>query len=164
MKPLFIRLFLLTAALLPATSARAGDWMYRRSTYTHNPNTGERVAQYQQPTRVFIAPRPDYLQSAYRHNHIRIGWGPDADNIHIVEEWGRRVRPYGEWRYPYRPYSVPYRQWGPPYGGLGYGNGPYGGRGYGRGGQYQQGHGHQQGPQQHGGNLPAAPQMPTGPV
>ncbi len=176
MKPLIIKLLLLTAALLAAPAVQAGDWMYLRSAYTHDSNTGERVTQYQQPTRVFIVPRPDYLQSGYRHNHIQIGRGPGADNIHIIEEWGRRVRPYGEWRYPYRPYSVPYRQWGPPYGGLGNGYGTYGGRGgYQRdyrggdvrGGQFQQGHGHQHGPQHsgggHGGRSPAA-QMPTGPV
>lgn len=170
MKPLTIKLFLLAAALLAAPAAQAGDWMYLRSAYTHDPNTGERVTQYQQPTRVFIEQRPDYLESGYTHNHIQIGRGSSAENIHIVEEWGRRVRPYGEWRYPYRPYSVPYRQWGPPYGGLGNGYRSYRGRGeYGRGfrgGQLQQGHGQQHGPQHPGGNsaTPDVPHYPTGPV
>jgi hypothetical protein len=40
--------------------------------------------------------------------------------MHVVEEYGRAIRPYGEWRYPYRPYSVPYQLWGPPFAGLGY--------------------------------------------
>lgn len=164
MKPLGIKLLLMSAALLPALTTQAEDWMYRRSAYTHNPNTGERVTQYQQSTRVFMAQRPDYLQSGYSHNHIRIGRGSSAENIHITSEWGRRVRPYGEWRHPYRPYSVPYSLWGPSYGGNGYGYGPRGGynRGYRgdfRDGQRQQGRGHQ-----HQGGNRSAPAMPIGPT
>ncbi len=44
--------------------------------------------------------------------------GQSADHMHVVEEWGRPVRPYGEWRFPYRPYSVPYQLWGAPFAGL----------------------------------------------
>ena len=58
-------------------------------------------------------------RSGYRHYRSTIQAGGSADNLHIVEEWGRPVRPYGEWRFPYRPYSVPYSQWGQPFGGLG---------------------------------------------
>jgi len=111
------------ALLVGAASASAGDWIFQGSYYSHDPQSGERTAQYQPIAPVMHQQRLDYLQSGYRQDHIRIGGPIDADNIHIVEEWGRPVRPYGEWLHPYRPYSVPYQLWGPPYGGLGGGGG-----------------------------------------
>ncbi|MEX2173957.1 MAG: hypothetical protein WD872_06310 [Pirellulaceae bacterium] len=143
------------ASLLPAESARAIDWLTAPSYYTHDSVTAERVAQHSPIGPFYYYPRPDYLQSGYRHFRSTIQAGGSADNLHIVEEWGRPVRPYEEWRFPYRPYSVPYSQWGPPFGGLGpggtfapggfgpggFGPGAYapqgGGNGYGHGGQHQ---------------------------
>ena len=118
---------LAAAAMLTAPRpAVAESWVFKPSYFTHSPATGERVAQYQPLPRVYVQQRVDYVRSAYKHNHISIRGAGGTDNIHVVEEWGRRVRPYGEWLHPYRPYSVPYPAWGPPYGGLGPGFGPDG--------------------------------------
>lgn len=106
-------------ALCSARSAPAIDWLTAPSYYTHDPMTAERVAQYSPIGPFYYYSRPDYLKSGYRHFRSTIQAGGSADNLHIVEEWGRPVRPYEEWRFPYRPYSAPYDQWGPPFGGLG---------------------------------------------
>jgi hypothetical protein len=120
--------FILAGIVAPA--ARAIDWLTAPSYYTHEPLQGQRVAQYSEIGPYYYYSRPDYLKSGYRHLRSSIQLSGSADNLHIVEEWGRPVRPYEEWRFPYRPYSVPYDQWGPPFGGLGNGGfGPYGGFG-----------------------------------
>jgi hypothetical protein len=94
----------------------------------HDPKTGERVTQYTPIGPVYRYERQDYLQSGYRHSTFNLQMGRSIDHMHVVEEWGRPVRPYGEWQFPYRPYSVPYPAWGPPYGGLNInGYGGYGG-------------------------------------
>jgi hypothetical protein len=132
-------------------SAIAADWITAPATYTHDPNTAERVAQYSPIGPFYYYARPDYMKSGYRHLRSTIDAGNSSDNLHIVEEWGRPVRPYEEWRFPYRPYSVPYDAWGPPFGGLGGGNGsyPYSGGGFGGGGFF--------GPGFPGGGFPGGP-------
>ncbi len=118
-----------------APRAYAIDWLHAPSKYTHDPQTGQRVAQFKPVEPVYMQARPDYLKSGFRYNRSTLrGANGSANYYHTVEQWGRPVRPYGEWKYPYRPYSVPYSAWGPPYGGLGgaYGYGyatPYGGAG-----------------------------------
>lgn len=108
------------------TSASAADWISAPSYYTHDKSTGQRVTQYAQTGPFYYIERGDYMKSGYRHNRSTIQLGGSADNLHIVEEWGRPVQPYESWRFPYRPYSVPYEAWGPQpaiYGGVL----PYGG-------------------------------------
>lgn len=99
--------------------AAGADWITAPSYYTHDPATGQRVTQYSPIGPFYKFPRPDYRRSGYRHTRSSIQAGESADNLHVVEKWGRPVRPYGEWRFPYRPYSVPYPAWGPPFAGLG---------------------------------------------
>jgi hypothetical protein len=111
-------LALLLAALSPLAGG-AADWITAPSYYTHDWTTGHRVAQYSPIGPYYYYARPDFLRSGYRHYRSTIDLGNSSDNLHIVEEWGRPVRPYEEWRFPYRPYSVPYDLWGPPFGGLG---------------------------------------------
>jgi hypothetical protein len=119
-----------------ASPGEAADWITAPSTFTHDPTTAERVAQYSPIGPFYYYQRPDYMKSGYRHLRSTIDLGNSSDSLHIVEEWGRPVRPYDEWRFPYRPFSVPYDAWGPPFGGLGGGNGmfPYSGGGFGGGG------------------------------
>lgn len=93
--------------------ASAAGWLTAPSYYTHEPSTGQRVTQYAQVGPFYYYFRPDYMKSGYRHTRSTIQLGNSADNLHIVEEWGRPVRPYEEWRFPYRPFSVPYNAWGP---------------------------------------------------
>lgn len=119
-------IFTLAAGLLAAAPGSAADWITAPSYYTHDPMSGERVAQYTEVGPFYYYSRPDYMLSGYRHNRSTFQFGGSADNLHLVEEWGRPVRPYDEWRFPFRPYSVPYAAWGAPYAGLG----GYGGYGY----------------------------------
>lgn len=101
-------------ALIPWSTASAGDWITAPSYYTHDPQSGQRVRQYS-PIGPFYAYSRRSLQSGYWNFRSSIQVGQSSDNLHIVREWGRPVRPYGEWLYPYRPYGVPYDYWGPPY-------------------------------------------------
>lgn len=119
--------FVIGAAAL--STSHAAEWITRPSYFSHNPETGERVTQYAPDERVFVEVRPDYVRSGYRHTHSRIQVAGSADNLHITEEWGRPVRPYGEWQRPFRPFSVPYDLWGPQFIPWGYGPWahPYGG-------------------------------------
>jgi len=98
--------------------ATAADWIFAPSYFTHDPQSGQRVSQYAEKDPAYAPERGNYRRSGYRHTQNVIRAGGSADRYHLVEEWGRPVRPYGEWQRPYRPYSVPYRQWGVPYGGL----------------------------------------------
>jgi hypothetical protein len=113
-------IFAAALALAASGPAFAADWILAPSTYTHDPQTGARVSQYAPIPPVHVQTRADYLKSGYRHNRSSIFSGDGSDNQHIVEQWGRPVRPYGEWLHPYRPYSVPYQYWGAPYAGLGF--------------------------------------------
>ncbi len=108
----------LCAALALNHVAVAADWITAPSYYSHDPTTGERVTQYSPIGPFYTYARPDYRRSGYRNTRSSIQAGNSTDNMHIVEEWGRPIRPYGEWRFPYRPYSVPYSGWGAPFAGL----------------------------------------------
>ncbi|PHR97631.1 MAG: hypothetical protein COA78_27295 [Blastopirellula sp.] len=99
--------------------ASAVDWINARSYYTHDPQTGKATPQYTPTPTVQIYQDPTYVKSGYKHYRSTLRGNGSVDNMHIVEEWGRQVRPYGEWKRPYRPYSVPYSQWGAPFRGLG---------------------------------------------
>jgi hypothetical protein len=112
-----------------------GDWITEPSYYTHD-QSGARVQQYTPIGPFYIYPTPGFQRSGYHHTRSSIQVGSSVDHFHQVEEWGRPVRPYDEWRFPYRPYSAPYELWGPPYAGLGYGfgRGYYGAPGFGYGG------------------------------
>lgn len=101
-----------------ATGLQADDWMTWASTYTHSPQTGQRVDQYAQVEQPISPYRQDFTRSGYRHFRSTLQGGQSADNMHIVEQWGQPVIPYEQWRFPFRPYAVPYDAWGPqaPYG------------------------------------------------
>lgn len=133
MRPLCFLLFA-SAAFAAATPACAIDWLTAPSYYTHEPLQGQRVAQYSPIGPFYYYHRPDFVRSGYRHYRSSIQTGGSADNLHIVEEWGRPVVPYEAWRFPFRPYGVPYDAWGPPFGGYTpFGPGFFGGFGPGGG-------------------------------
>lgn len=123
---------LVVALSWTGSAVLAADWLTGPSFYTHDPATKKRVHQYSPVGPVYVYQRPDYMQSGYRHYRSSIDAGGSSDNLHIVEEWGKPVRPYDEWRFPYRPYSVPYSMWGAPFAGItnyGYGAAGPGGPG-----------------------------------
>lgn len=108
----------LVAGLACCAVSAGADWITAPSYYTHDPQTGQRVDQYTPIGPFYTYGRSDYLQSGYRHTQSTVQGEFSADHMHIVEEWGRPVRPYEEWQFPFRPYSVPYALWGAPYAGM----------------------------------------------
>ncbi len=82
-------LAVVAAGLLFAHAAAGADWITAPSYYTHDPSTGERVTQYSPIGPFYTYARPDYLRSGYRHTRSSIQVGNSADNLHVVEEWGR---------------------------------------------------------------------------
>ncbi len=108
-----------SGGLTPA-AAEGSDWLLAPSYYSHDPETGKRTTQYAPAQPAYIFQNPSYQKSGYRHRRSTIRNSEGGfDQFHVVEEWGRPVRPYGEWERPFRPYSVPYHLWGEPFGGLG---------------------------------------------
>jgi len=105
-------------ALVLARRAEASSWIFRRSSFTHDPVTGNRVAQYAPKKTPYVQDDGTYQQSAYRHHRSTIRAGGSADRLHIVETWGegKPVRPYGEWERPFREGATPYGPWGNPSG------------------------------------------------
>ena len=92
--------------------------MFSQGYFTHDSQTGQRVNQYAKPAPAMVPDSNNYVQSAYRQNHIEIRAGGSADNIHVVETWGNGewIRPYGEWERPFREGATPYGPWGNPNG------------------------------------------------
>src|ERR1043165_3293086 len=126
----FVGLALLTFCSI----ASAADWNTAPSYYTHDPNSAQRVSQFSPIGPFYVYTPPNYVKSGYRNFRSTIQAGGSADNLHIVEEWGRPVQPYEQWRFGNRPYgSNPYPAWGPPFAGAaivpGFGYGGYGGGG-----------------------------------
>ncbi len=109
-----ITCFAFAATICFSGVSSATDWVAAPSYYSHDPLSGERVQQYSPIGPFYIYPRGDFRRSGFRQTRSSIQVGGSSDHMHIVEEWGKPVRPYGEWRFPYRPYSVPYGLWGPP--------------------------------------------------
>ena len=134
--------------IVASSMTAQASWVFRRSSYTHDPASGERVAQYAPKETRYVRTDPTYQQSVYLHNRSTLHVGQSADRMHMVESWGKgeSIRPYGEWEYPYRAGATPYGPWGNPrgpwttphgawvnpyglgqlpYPPLGYGYGPY---------------------------------------
>ena len=95
------------------------SWIFQQSYFSHDPDNGNRVAQYAPEPTSYTRDDPTYMESGYRHNQI-FTFGPNgtADRMHIVQTWGQGefIRPYGEWEFPYRAGATPYGPWGNPQG------------------------------------------------
>lgn len=160
-----MRYTLFVLLCLVAAPSWGADWITAPSQFTNDPRTGERVNQYTPIGPVYsYNNRSDYRTSGFRYTQDSMQFGRNSfDRLHLVEEWGAPVRPYGEWEFPFRPFSVPYSQWGPPFAGLGGGWG-WGGPWLGPGGPWRpgpwQGGG---GPWQGGGGGGPGPGWPTRP-
>jgi len=107
------------ALLCTAGAARADSWLFRPSTYSHDPLTGRRVNQYRPEEPAYVWLDPTYMRSGYRHIRMSFrGPGGSFDHTHIVQTWGAGewIRPYGEWQFPFRAGATPYGPWGNPQG------------------------------------------------
>ncbi len=106
------------AIALGSGTLGASEWTFRPSYFSHDPASGERVAQSQPPVTPYRINDPTYLQSGYRHQRSTVRAGGSYDHLHVVETWGAGefIRPYGEWEYPYREGATPFGPWGNPNG------------------------------------------------
>lgn len=106
------------AATGPAHSASAESWIFRTSSYTHDPATGNRVNQFASEKTAYVRTDPTYQESVYRHSRSGFEVGGTYDYMHTVETWGQgeNIRPYGEWLFPYRAGATPFGPWGNPQG------------------------------------------------
>jgi hypothetical protein len=153
---------MLVGLLAVPRRAAAEDWLTWPSTYTHHPYSGQRVDQFALSEQPLSQQRSDFTRSGFRHFRSTLQAGQSADNMHIVEQWGRPVVPYEQWRFPFRPFGVPYDAWGPqaPYGII---NGSFGWNGPGPG-QGRPGYGTSAGPFTQPGEIPAdVPPYPNWP-
>lgn len=106
-------------AVLGQSAWAGGSWIFQPSTYSHDPETGERVAQHTPETPAYAPSDPTYEQSAYIHKRTAIYGAPGSiERRHYVETWGEgeSIRPYGEWQRPFRAGATPYGPWGNPSG------------------------------------------------
>ncbi|MEO1496738.1 MAG: hypothetical protein AAFV43_06265 [Planctomycetota bacterium] len=79
---------LIIAVALAATSAEA-DWVFAPSHFTHNPYTGQRVAQYAQPAPVEPLPDPRDTVSRYWRTRTNLrGVDGSVDTIYDVRSFG----------------------------------------------------------------------------
>ncbi|MCC6125882.1 MAG: hypothetical protein IT426_13020 [Pirellulales bacterium] len=94
-------------------------WIFQPSYYSHDPETGQRVAQYAPLPKVYPPYDPTYRESGFHYTQSILR-GPDGsvDALHLIQSWGRgdQIRPYGEWLYPYRAGATPFGPWGNPQG------------------------------------------------
>jgi hypothetical protein len=130
------------------------SWVFRRSTYTHDPVTGARVAQYQRLPA--IQPLEDERLVTSRYHRMRTdlrGTNGSVESIYDVQSWGNgRGGMDAEWERFHDAWKESYLQggyynYGPGYGNVypnqfGYGHGGFGNSGsgfypgIGGGGQY----------------------------
>jgi hypothetical protein len=113
-------LLVLSAASSPYIAATAAaEWIFRRSTYSHDPDSGERLVQYAPEKQSYSREDDTYMESGYRHLQVGLrGADGSYDHTNIVQTWGlgTAIRPYGEWEFPYRAGATPFGPWGNPQG------------------------------------------------
>jgi hypothetical protein len=116
------------------------SWIFRRGTYTHDPYTGARVAQYMRTPPVEPLDDERMVTSRYRRSRTNLrGMDGSVDTYYEVQAWGNgRGGIDAEWERFHDAWkesilSGGYYNQGPGYGGpWGYGSG-FGGPGYGYG-------------------------------
>lgn len=126
------------------------SWIFARSSYTHDPQTGARVAQYMRTPPVEPLDDPRMITSRYRRVRTNLrGTDGSIDSTYEVQNWGNgRGGLDAEWERFHDAWKESYLTGGyynqnPGYGGgnPGWGNGGYPGYGYGQGYGFQPGYG-----------------------
>lgn len=160
--PAFVWRLLFAAALLAVfflTEARAADcdcvaqppvesWVFARGRYTHDPDTGVRVAQYAMKPPVEPLPDQRAVTSGYRRTRTTLrGVDGSVDTTYQVQSYGNGrggmdaewERFHDAWRgstvaggnYQAAPFGYGgFPGWGYGYGGAGFGGAGYGGGGF----------------------------------
>jgi hypothetical protein len=138
----------------PNPESEEPSWIFRPSTYSHDPETGARVAQYMRTPPVEPLPDERMVTSRYRRSRTNLrGVDGAVDTYYEVQAWGNgRGGIDAEWERFHDAWKESYLQGGyynqsPGYGGWNnYGPWQGGGPGYGYGHGYPgygfPGHGH----------------------
>jgi hypothetical protein len=112
----------------------APSWIFRPSTFTHDRETGARVAQYERIAPVEGLDDPRLYTSGYRRTRTTLrGADGSIDSTYQVQSWGNGrggidaewERFHDAWRQSYISGGA-YSGYAAPYGGGFYGQGPYG--------------------------------------
>jgi hypothetical protein len=116
------------------------SWIFRRSNYTHDPETGARVAQYQRLPAIEPLDDERLVTSRYHRTRTNLrGTGGSQETYYEVQSWGNgRGGIDAEWERFHDAWKESYLQGGFYNQGPGYGNGypgqfGYGAPGYGNG-------------------------------
>lgn len=148
---------LLASTTLAQDCCQPTSWVFKRSTFTNDPETGARVAQYQRHAPVEELPDPRLVTSGYRRTRTNlIGTDGSSDSYYQVQSWGNGrggldaewERFHDAWRQSYLSGSY-YSGSGYFYGNPGFDRRRYDHPGYGPGfdHRYGSGPGYDQGPQ-----------------
>jgi hypothetical protein len=120
------------------------SWIFAQSTFTHDPYTGARVAQYMRTPSIEPLDDQRMVTSRYNRNRTNLrGANGSFDTYYQIQQWGNgRGGIDAEWERFHDAWKESYLQGGyynqgPGYGGgfpgYGYGGGFYGGPGHGNG-------------------------------
>lgn len=106
----------------------AQSWIFAPSTYTHDPATGARVAQYMREPPIEPLDDPRAVTSRYRRIHTTLrGADGSVDTAYEVQSWGNgRGGIDAEWERFHNAWQNSYLS-GSYYDGAAYGPGYYGG-------------------------------------
>jgi hypothetical protein len=134
-----------------ASQPKSDSWVFMRSRYTHDPETGARVAQYSMKPAIEPLDDPRLVTSGYSRSRVVLrGADGSADTHYRVQSYGNgRGGLDAEWERfhdAWRGSTIAggqYQGFYAPNYGYGYGGyGGYGGPGYGYGGGYGPGFGY----------------------
>lgn len=111
------------------------SWVFRRSNYTHDPETGARVAQYQRLPAIEPLQDERLVTSRYHRTRTNLrGTGGSVETYYDVQAWGNgRGGIDAEWERFHDAWKESYLQGSFYNQGFGYGNGFPGQFGYGYG-------------------------------
>lgn len=90
--PMTRTLLLIAVLATPSLSPAGGSWAFAPGAYTHNPQTGQRVAQYARPAPVEGLPDPRQTVSRYwRTQTVLPGVAGSRDTIYEVRSFGNTL-------------------------------------------------------------------------
>lgn len=133
--------------VVPQTANHQPSWIFHRGTYTHDPYTGARVAQFQRIPPVEPLDDERLVTSRYRRSRTNLrGIDGSIDTYHEVQNWnGGHGGLDAEWERFHEAWKESFLSGGsffsPGYG-YGYGSPGYGFPGYGHPGYGHPGYGH----------------------
>ena len=90
MKRLISIAILLTLGLGAADAARAENWMFQRSYYSHKPETPVQVGRRARGGPYYTRPQGAYFNGGFRYSRSMINVGGYVyDNLNLYEGWAQ---------------------------------------------------------------------------